>query len=401
MSYDPASQEIVLFGGSARTCTGTCLDGFKNETWTFDGNTWTQVVTASAPPPSNFGAMAFDPVSGEVVLAGGQGNTNPEIPLIASVRSTWTFDGTDWKERRPTVPEERKDPSLVYDPVSGLTLMVGGTCIYDPTCAVWGWDGTAWTFISDGPKTWYAPAAYHPNTQKVVLYGAPSTWIWDGACRTWTKVTPPTTPPARYGWAAATDRDGNVVLFGGTNGTAYMGDTWVWDGTTWEQKFSATRPPGRAFGSAAYDPVRRETVLFGGLSSGGSTYYGDTWIWDGSAWAQRSPATNPSTRAWTAMANDPSSDSVVMVGGIAGATATSGNTVLADVWFWDGSAWTQGPSQGAPVPRFGAGMAEHPPSGSMVLFGGQDANPGRMMSDTRLWSGTTEGTDPIPPAAAC
>jgi hypothetical protein len=399
MAYDPILQRIVLFGGSVRTCTGTCVDAYKNETWTFDGTTWAHVATTASPPPSNFGTLAFD--GNSLVLAGSQGNTNPEIPVVAAVRSTWTLDGARWTEHVSTVPEERKDASLVYDPVSKLTLMIGGICIYDLTCGVWAWDGEGWSHIAESPKAWYAPAAFHPNTRKVVVNAGPATWLWDGACRTWTKVTPPTSPPNRYGFAAAADRSGNVVLFGGSDGSNYRGDTWVWDGTTWTRKTSSTSPPGRAFASATYDPIRQETVLFGGLSAGGATYYDDTWVWDGSVWTQRTPATKPQTRAWSAMARDPSSGSLVLVGGIAGATATTGNTVLADVWFWDGSTWTQATGQGAPVPRFGAGMAEHPPSGSVILFGGQDANPGRMMSDTRVWHASDAQLDPSGDVPAC
>jgi hypothetical protein len=392
MAYDPSSERIVMFGGSVRTCTGTCIDTFSNETWTFDGTTWARVPTASAPPPSNFGALAFDPSSDALVLAGGQGRTNPDIPLVASLRSAYTFDGQAWTEHPSTVPEERKDPSLVYDPVSGLVLMIGGTCIYDATCGVWAWDGQAWSFLSDGPKGWYAPAAYHPNTKKVVFLGAGGTWLWDGACRTWSKATPETSPPPRYGWAAATDPGGNVVLFGGSTGTAYLADTWVWDGTTWI-KASGTQPPSRAFAAAAYDSARGETVMFGGLTAGGNTYYDDTWVWNGTNWTQRTLATRPPTRAWHALAADPQSGSLMMVGGIGGPNLT----VHSDLWFWDGAAWSQAAGQA----RFGAGLAEHPPSASVVLFGGQDSNPGRMMSDTRLWHAAGgESQDPSQPSCS-
>jgi hypothetical protein len=35
---------------------------------------------------------------------------------------------------------------------------------------------------------------------------------------------------------------GQVVLFGGYDGSGYLNDTWVWDGTNWVQKFPATVP---------------------------------------------------------------------------------------------------------------------------------------------------------------
>src|SRR5215467_7602996 len=42
MAYDPVSNKIVLFGGFG-------LSGYLNDTWTFDGTTWTKVQTSTAP----------------------------------------------------------------------------------------------------------------------------------------------------------------------------------------------------------------------------------------------------------------------------------------------------------------------------------------------------------------
>src|SRR5581483_2319393 len=42
-AYDPVSQRVVIFGGT--DASGRQL----NETWIFDGTTWAQVTTATAP----------------------------------------------------------------------------------------------------------------------------------------------------------------------------------------------------------------------------------------------------------------------------------------------------------------------------------------------------------------
>src|SRR5258705_8877448 len=43
MTYDPVSGKIIAFGGSDAT-------GYLNDTWSFDGTTWAQSATPSAPP---------------------------------------------------------------------------------------------------------------------------------------------------------------------------------------------------------------------------------------------------------------------------------------------------------------------------------------------------------------
>jgi Galactose oxidase, central domain len=43
MTYDAASGKVIMFGGSD-------ANGYLNDTWTFDGVTWTQVMAESPPP---------------------------------------------------------------------------------------------------------------------------------------------------------------------------------------------------------------------------------------------------------------------------------------------------------------------------------------------------------------
>jgi len=64
---------------------------------------------------------------------------------------------------------------------------------------------------------------------------------------------------------------GRVVLFGGWNGIE-LGDTWEWDGGTWQQRSTPTAPAARGGAGMAYDPFRGRAVLFGGTT--GAT---DTW----------------------------------------------------------------------------------------------------------------------------
>ena len=53
--------------------------------------------------------------------------------------------------------------------------------------------------------------------------------------------------------------------------------------------------------------------MFGGASPDGDL--GDTWLWSGSDWTELSPATSPSPRESAAVAYDPASGELVLVGG--------------------------------------------------------------------------------------
>ena len=60
-----------------------------------------------------------------------------------------------------------------------------------------------------------------------------------------------------------------TILFGGFDG-AYRGDTWAWDGIAWAELAPAASPPPRANHAMAYDSVRRRVVVFGGFDGGWS-----------------------------------------------------------------------------------------------------------------------------------
>ena len=64
MTYDPASGKVIMFGGDNGTT-------YLNDTWSFDGTTWTQIATQSAPPARTAAQMTYDSVTQKVVLFGG------------------------------------------------------------------------------------------------------------------------------------------------------------------------------------------------------------------------------------------------------------------------------------------------------------------------------------------
>jgi len=100
-----------------------------------------------------------------------------------------------------------------------------------------------------------------------------------------------------------------IALFLGINVTSIC----FAQAPTWTRICSPGSPPARYAHAMAYDSAHSQVVLFGGVAIGGATQYGDTWVWDGTTWAQRFPSTSPSARSSMAMAYDAAHGQVVRV----------------------------------------------------------------------------------------
>jgi hypothetical protein len=200
-----------------------------------------------------------------------------------------------------------------------------------------------------------------------------------GACTPWLEVDTGG-PSARSAHGMVFDSArGRTVMFGGTDGSNELGDTWEWDGTNW-WPVSSSGAYAREWHAIAYDSWRGQSVVFGGYGSG--YLYGDTWAWNGSAWTELS-ATGPSGRESHAMAFDSARGQIVLFGG--GNVVNNAANILGDTWEWNGSTWTQVASTG-PSPREGHAMAFDSARGKTVLFGGANGNE---YGDTWEWDGST------------
>jgi hypothetical protein len=288
MAYDPATGDVVLFGGADVTGGPEIL---LSDTWTWDGSTWSEQFP-SASPPALFGAsLAYDQATGDLVLFGG-------ISSDGDMSQTWTWDGTTWTQQVSTtvppapVPPARHSAAMTYDQTSGQMVLFGGLdgrTILDDT---WTWDGTTWTqqHPASKPSARYAASmTYDPATDNAVLFGGYSggqtglsdTWTWNGS--TWTSSNPAIDPPARYGASMAYDAAiSEVVLFGGYDeGAADLSDMWTWNGTQWVPRSPSTSPPARRYAAMDFDATTGNLVLFGGDpgDSGAPSSLADTWIW--------------------------------------------------------------------------------------------------------------------------
>jgi hypothetical protein len=212
---------------------------------------------------------------------------------------------------------------------------------------------------------------------------AQSAWSYPEPQR-WAQALPTTAPPPRDAHRMATDlATHRIVMFGGWNGSVYLGDTWEYDGVHWTENV-VPGPRARGLHALAYDEARGVTLLFGGVfAPGQSGYLGDTWQYANGVWTQRSSTAFPPRRFDHAMVYDSKRGRIVMFGG----RGSSGASLMGDTWEWDGSSWIPMSPAVSPTPRAGHTMAFDPVSGSVLLFGGIQLG-GPIVGDLWSWDGT-------------
>jgi hypothetical protein len=115
MAYDPATSQLVLFGGDV---VGVGLD---NDTWIWNGATWTELSPATSPPARAYASMAYDPATSQLVLFGGN------VSGVGLENDTWNWNGATWTELSPaTSPPAREDATMAYDVATSQLLLFGG-----------------------------------------------------------------------------------------------------------------------------------------------------------------------------------------------------------------------------------------------------------------------------------
>jgi hypothetical protein len=274
MAYDQARQQIVFFGGPYNG------SGAGNQTWVWDGSTWTQKFPATLPPGRYSPGLAYDAIHQQVVMFGGATAT-------ATLTDTWVWDGTNWTQKAVGLPGPvgRINHGMAFD---GQQIMMFG-----------GWDAGFAGFV---------------------IYG--DTWVWDG--NKWTQKMPATSPSSRSDFGMAYDAARNqVVVFSGYD--AGTNDTWLWNGSTstWTQAHPVSSPPA-GWNVMAWDSVHQQMIVVTEpyYSGSGAT---QTWFWDGANWAQKVLAVQPSSRFAAAMAFDAARQQMILFGG-------ENAALLADTW---------------------------------------------------------------------
>ena len=232
-------------------------------------------------------------------------------------------------------PGPRSRHCLVYDANEEATVLVGGIIwgkFLDLQSDTWELRANHWTPIKTRPK----PPARHRGAMVYdsrrgcsILFGGQGqlgvvfgdTWIYGGGrwkqCRFWWWNR----PAARCGHSMAFDEaTGKVVLFGGINQLFLsLGDTWLFDGASW-QKVRGPGPPARRYAAFAYDPDLRGCVLHGGAwDDAGRIQYGDTWLFRNDAWTQLPTDFDTDNRDDHGLAYHRAAKKLIMLEGVGGA----------------------------------------------------------------------------------
>jgi N-acetylneuraminic acid mutarotase len=424
--------EVILFGGEAQRIfspPGTPFDRsvdelvFLDDTWRWDGATWTSLAPTNRPLARSHHAMAA--LDDKVIVFGGAGDVSP-------IGDTWQWDGSTWARLAPLVSPPAQSGRPMTTLGDKILLFAGelNSPVVGPVTGpqgqidVWQWNGASWAPVPpscatchvDGPAA-RADAKLATLNERVVLFGgAPGTGFIGtaGATRapggagggpgTQTATTGAagasdapgasggaTTPassvddtPGATGPAAPAAGDASTSRLGagGADGSSGVptADTWEWNGAGWLRRLAP--PPSFSFtsGSVAMASLGAKIVLLDTPSNDSST-----WEFDGTVWTRVAPSINPpGWRVNDAMA--PLGDKVLMFGG---------NDLcygLADTWQWEGATWTHLAPTTSPSARDGHAMASL--GGKIILFGGSDdLFPGvpkrHVVGDTWEWDGVT------------
>jgi hypothetical protein len=250
MVYDPARQEIVLFGTTV--ATGGSVDGVASETWAWDGVNWRQAHPRTPPNARHRAQLVYDSALKEVIMFGGSGFK------LEAFTDTWAWNGTEWhklSESIPGLPDGGVFGAAAYDPaIDRVVLYNSSTYGGAVNPAMWSFDGTSWMQKPGGggglPTDGFS-MIYDPSVQKLVLFGG--------------------------------EDSRNLATEVGRN---LKSDIWLWDGHRWQLRSASSGPRARMETAMEYQSDAQGVLIFGGLGNIGGTDVSldDTWSWDGVSW---------------------------------------------------------------------------------------------------------------------
>jgi cysteine-rich repeat protein len=368
MTYDPRAHRVVMFGGINQS--------ENNETWLWDGTRWTLAQPAASPPPRSGATMVFDQSRGRVVLFGGTAG-------FRALADAWEWDGTSWWQIPATTSGPRGSMfAAAFDEISTQIVVFGGIDVDGvPLTDTWSWDGRVWQQqppANNPPPMAGGAMSYSPASRTVVLSGGDHTWRWDGAKATWSEDADPLATAQRGAHVSFFDPvSAATTIVGGKLPFARYVDPVV----GWTPIADPTRPSQRPLASLVYDPSTQEIVMTGGLTDS-SVDSATTWLLAGESWQGVVPGMKPPSNPLQQAATFDEEAGVVTV---------YGDQADNSVYTWDGRSrtWTQHAPIAATWPhvRTMTAMAYDGARGRTVMFGGSGSTIGSL-GDTWEWDGS-------------
>lgn len=166
MAYDSDRHVCVLFGGYVEST------GYANDTWEWNGTTWSQrIASNSAGSPSKrvLSFLVYDSDRHKTVMFGGWTSTN--------MNDTWEWDGVSWTPRETSAIPPHHSHCMTYDRSRHLTTLFGGSVSTsfdgDFSGDMWTYDGTTWTLeATEGPPARQRLSMAYDSRRKVsVMFG--------------------------------------------------------------------------------------------------------------------------------------------------------------------------------------------------------------------------------------
>jgi hypothetical protein len=277
--FDDATGQLVLAEGT--------------DTWTWDGARWAHRPAAGGPHVAD-PVSAYDPSTKELVMVGGP-VTNSPVTMLPPGTQTWTWNGNAWTQQHPATSPAMAPACAAFDDATGQLMMFGG--LFPQSPATWRWTGSNWVRLSPAasPPNGQCSMAYDPNLNTLVLMtvgatfggprGTPQLWTWDGT--TWHQSSSTGlpgdagTPSIVYDPdagaivvlvdATGVDTDINRFIWGGAEE-----ETWTWNGNSWAMIY-ATTPANRipwdmvvAYDKSAHQLMRWNQSALGAARGGSS-----------------------------------------------------------------------------------------------------------------------------------
>ncbi len=393
MRWDPLRQRVVLVGGDDCECidgnvaglgAANLIDGFANDTWEWDGASWTRILDAQSP--SDFSFAAGSPPAARdhaVVEASGVGGA-----LLRVGNTTHVFrDDAWWRRIADTTGHTGAVMPAVASSPTGEIFIVGGseppgggafvptsrhTDRIDTTGGL-GFACPEFPPACEIPQRMFGAAAWHDG-QRFFVHGG---------------VEFPGSGSNQSALVVVAQGDGNS---GATIGALSSARLWSFSPAEgWvarcEGGACGVAPGPRLLHRAVVDGDGR-AIVFGGLVGDRATS-NETWIFADNRWSTIDPDDGPPARAGHVLAWDAARDAVVVAYGTDLGPQTNQNIFngpqqplepheipesLSEVWELEGTTWTQVShvdveGDGRPSPRSsvsGAGL----PDGGVLLYGG-------------------------------
>ncbi|MEO0593920.1 MAG: hypothetical protein AAFZ38_10095 [Myxococcota bacterium] len=359
----PLDDGLILFGGGAFGEACSTNDGLVcDDTWLWNGRSWTAITVNRRPPGRNGHSLAYDEARGRIVLFGGASNGEGcRTEATFALRDTWVWDGAGWSDRSSvSSPGPRSGHTMVYDVARERVVLFGGRETEDDQLRsrevndTWVWDGSSWSLEE------MSSSAISARSEHAMVYDRArgETLVFGGRSRD-----------------PGSDCDSSRLcdgLFG-------------WNGSTWELKNSpGPRPSGRFGASLVYDEAEQRVLLFGGARGG--SYLDDVWSWSGDGWTRIGLGVDEVAYQSSAVGFEPSTQEVVAFGGggppsrddcIANEFLTPpfSESACGSLRAFDGTVWTDRTAEFSDVPfvRTEPGIGFVESIGELVLFGGQAA----------------------------